>query len=291
VPTATDLNTQNLETAAARLDITVEGLPGRFLKLTHRGRVSYSYEANLGFEPLVPFFACGDKWLTSTRLAEAGVPVTSGGVGITLNITTARDFRNGFAKAAAYLGDVLVEQQVEGENVRVTVLGGEVLGAVQRFPASVTGDGRSSVAALVEAKNALWRSGSRQNRLLRPIKFDREVDRLLARQGLDRGAVPAADRVVRLREVSNADQGGEIVDVGEALHEDHRELAITAARTLGPVLSGVDLIVEDLRRPGRVFVNEVNTTPSLYVINGMSQGRPSSAASERILRHLFDLDD
>jgi D-alanine-D-alanine ligase-like ATP-grasp enzyme len=301
--------------------IVIKDGRGKLIRLTRGTDVLYAYQSNLAFEPLVPYFACGDKALTAARLAEAGLPVprsaafelseydraqrffakldkpavtkpargTSGGAGVTLDITRRRDFRAGFARAAAHLRGVLVEQQVAGEHLRITVLAGSVIGAVHRVPAYVTGDGRASVASLVERKNALWRAGSPENRLLRPIGLDGEANRLLKRQGLAPNSVVPEDRDVWLRDVCNADEGGEIVEVTDSVHPDHRDMALAAADVLGPVLSGVDLIVPDLRTGAGAVINEVNTTPSLYVINGMRDGAPSHEASERILRHLFGI--
>ena len=214
---------------------------------------------------------------------------TSGGAGVTLNITTRREFRAGFARAAAHLRGAMVEQQVAGNHVRITVLAGSVIGAVHRVPARVTGDGSTSVASLVERKNALLRAGSPENRLLRPIRLDGEANRLLTRQGLAPTSVPPEGRDVWLKDVCNADAGGEIVDMTEDVHPDHRDMALAAVDVLGPVLSGVDLIVPDLRSGAGVVINEVNTTPGLYVINGMRDGKPSHEASEKILRHLFGI--
>jgi cyanophycin synthetase len=323
-PTAADLNVENVQAAAERLGVDVELLPGGFLKLTHGSAVSYARSADFAFERLIPYFVCGDKWLTSTLLSDEGLPVprfgvfdvssydealrffgelarpvvtkpargTAGGAGITLAIATRAAFRAGFARARAAGRDVLVEEQVEGENVRVTILDGQVLGAVRRIPAHVLGDGERSVTALVEDKNERWRTQSPDNRLLRPIAIDADARRILGAQGLDPGSVPDAGRVVRLREVSNADQGGEIADVRGEIHPEHLDLATRAASVVGPILCGVDLIVRDLgepAQPGNVYINEVNTTPSLYVANEMVAGAPSTTAAEAVLRRLFDL--
>jgi cyanophycin synthetase len=320
--TAAALNVQTLRAAASELGVDVEELPGGFLRLRHGDSVSLAYGTNFAFEPLVPYFVCGDKTLTSALLAERGLPVprsrsfgrtqyaeavryfwslsgpavtkpardTYGGAGVTVGVRTAREFRRGFATAATYPGGVLVEARVPGQDVRVTVLDGQVLGAVLRVPAHVTGDGRASVAMLVAVKNERWRRGARDNTLLRPIALDADARRVLRGQGLSPASVPGAGRVVRLREVCNADRGGEIHDV--ELHGNHSELALEAARATGAVLCGVDLLVVDPAgpaRPGRVYVNEVNTTPSLYVANGMLDGRPSSDAADAVLRRLFAL--
>ena len=323
-PTATEQNVANVLAAAERVGVVAEALPGAFVKLTRDGTTFYSHSSDFAFESLVPYLACGDKGLTSRRLAESGLPVprfgvfdlgrfdealrlfdrlpkpvvtkpargTAGGVGITLGIATRAGLRTGFARARAHGRDVLVEEQVGGDNVRVTVLAGRVIGAVRRIPAHVVGDGVRTVADLVEAKNALFRSGARENRLLSPIAIDAGARRVLRRHGVNARSVPAAADVVPLREVSNADQGGEIDDVTDELHDDLRELAVAAARVLGPVLCGVDLIVADVRAPatpGGVHINEVNTTPGLSVANGMVDGVVSTHAAECALRHLFGL--
>jgi cyanophycin synthetase len=320
--TAAALNVETLRAAASGLGVAVEELPGGFVRLRHGGAVSLAYSTNFAFEPLVPYFACGDKALTSALLAERGMPVpesrcfartqyadaaryfrslsgaavtkparnTYGGAGVTVGIRTLREFRRGFATAASYPGGVLVEARVPGRDVRVTVLDGEVLGAVLRIPAHVTGDGRASVGALVAAKNERWRRGERDNTLLRPIALDADAKRILRRQQLAPASVPVAGRVVALRDVCNADRGGEIHDV--ELHPDHLELALEAARATGAVLCGVDLLAVDPRgpaRPGSVHVVEVNTTPSLYVANAMRDGRPSTDAAAAVLRRLFGL--
>lgn len=325
-PTAADLNVENVRAAAAALGVEVEVVPGGFLKLVHGTESSYAYGTDFAFEPLVPYFVCGDKSLTSTLLSGHGIPVprsrsfdasryaearryfgalpkpvvtkpargTAGGAGVTLDISTPSALRSGFARSRAYGRRVVVEEQVEGENIRVTVLDGRILGAVRRIPAHVVGDGSRSVAALIEAKNDRWRTRRPDNVLFRPIVVDAEVRRIVRNQGLSMDSVPPAGGCVPLRRVSNADQGGEIADVGDAMHDDLRELSLRAAKALGPVLCGVDLIAVDPSRPalpGSVVVNEVNTTPSLYVANAMVGGRPSTSAAEAILRHLFGLGD
>jgi cyanophycin synthetase len=324
-PTPTDLNVAMVRAAAAELGIEVTSLPGGFLELTRGDATQFSRGSDFAFEPLVPWFMCGDKRMTSTLLAERGLPVpafasfsiaeydaaveffrghsepvvvkpargTSGGDGVTIGVRTERGFRAAFARALAWKPEVLVESQVPGHHLRVTILEGEVLGVVRRIPAHVVGDGRSSVRALVATKNSMWQKGSPSNRLFRPIRLDAEVRRVLGEGGRALDSVPATGEVVYLRRVSNADQGGEVEDVRDAVHPGHARLALAAAAVMGPVLCGADLIVRDLSRPpaeGNVVINEINTTPALYVANEMVGGRPSTYAAEMILRRLFALD-
>ncbi len=324
-PTAADLNLDNIRAAARAVGVEVESLPGNFLKLSHAGAISYAHGSDFAFESVVSYFLCGDKPLTARLLAERNLPVpmsrsfelsqyeearrffgklskpvvikpsrgTAGGSGITLDVRNDSQLRDAFARAGAFGNDVLVEQQVDGEHLRITILDGEILGAVRRIPARVVGDGASSIRALIGAKNQLWRTRSPQNVLFRPIMVDLEVRRLLRREGLRMSSVPADGEEILLRRVSNADAGGEIADIGDELHDDVRRLALRAAEAVGPVLCGVDLIVRDITKPvvdsESVYINEVNTTPSLYVANAMVEGHASTCASERILRYLFKL--
>ncbi len=324
MPTATQRNIESIQAAAALTGVAAETLPGNFLKLTRGPATYYVHSSDFPFESLVPYLLCGDKTLTSRLLAEGGLPVprsrafglshykdaqrffeelpkpvvtkpargTAGGAGITMDLNTKSDFRDGFARAGASGKDVLVEEQVDGENLRITILDGEVLGAVRRIPARVVGDGVSSVRVLVEARNSLWRARGPDNRMFGPIAVDLEARRLLHREGMNPSSVPAKGREVQLRRVSNASRGGEIGDVSGELHEDLRELALEAAEVMGPKLCGVDLIAQDPTRSRHlapVFINEVNTTPGLAIANAMVDGQPSTYASERILRYLFDL--
>jgi D-alanine-D-alanine ligase-like ATP-grasp enzyme len=317
------LNNQIVLAAASKLGIGARSLPGDFLELELNGTRSRSRSADFDFEGLIPWLLCGDKALTSMILSERSLPVarhgcftikefgraqdflrasevpvvtkpargTAGGLGITLGVTSGRELRRGFARAWAYSREVLVEEHVNGEHLRITVLDQDVLGVVRRLPARVVGDGRGSVKGLIEAKNRRLREGSGDNRMLCPIVVDAELKRVLRLHQLALGSVPAKGQTVQLRLVANADQGGEIEDVESAVHDDYPRMALAAADAVGATFCGVDLIVPRLARPAAgsgAVINEVNTTPSLYVINEPVAGAPSTNGAERVLRRLFD---
>lgn len=316
-----ELNTACVLLAAENLGVEVHPLPGGFLELSRDGKMRRAYGAAFEFEPLIPYLLCGDKAATADVLAEHGLPTvrhasfsvadydaalaffadshkpvvlkptrgTSSGIGVTLDVASEKAFHAAFARARAYCDEVQVEEQVKGEELRVTVLDQGILGVVRRIPAHVIGDGASPVRGLIGAKNLLWRDVSPENRLFRPLPIDRETRRVLALQGLELDSVPGDRDGVRLRELCNADQGGEIHNVESSTHGDHVAVALQAAPALGATLCGVDLIVPDIGAPGGDTIIEVNTTPSLYVINGMTDGSPSTRGTEEILRHLLEL--
>src|SRR4051812_1714815 len=65
VPTGMERNIALLHRAGAELGIEAEDLPGGFVRLTLGDRERYGHGSDLDFEPLVAWFMCGDKELTS----------------------------------------------------------------------------------------------------------------------------------------------------------------------------------------------------------------------------------
>jgi len=74
------------------------------------------------------------------------------GVGISLDLSDDEAVSQGYRLAHEY-GRVIVERFVAGDHYRLTVIHGKVLSVVRQKPAHVVGDGRNTIARLVEAEN------------------------------------------------------------------------------------------------------------------------------------------
>lgn len=187
----------------------------------------------------------------------------------------------------------MIEQYVEGENFRLTVLGGELITAIRRLPAHVTGDGSSSIGELIDAKNNAYASTTAETRLINPITIDADVRNRLRSDGLTMRSVPKSGHVIYLRKISNASQGGEIQDVTDQCHSDYKKLAVSAAKIMGASLAGVDIIARDISAPfqaGNAVINEVNTTPGLSIVREPDRfGMIDSRIGEEILRYAFKI--
>lgn len=123
-------------------------------------------------------------------------------------------------------GKLVVEQHVPGKDYRIYVAFGRVLSAVLRSPASVIGDGFSTVEELVEQKNAL-RRGNPHTRT-RLIKIGEPARYQLNKQGLSWDSVPEAGRTVVLAGGANISQGGDSTEVLPELHESILSAAVRA---------------------------------------------------------------
>jgi cyanophycin synthetase len=191
---------------------------------------------------------------------------TGGGRGITTGIRTRWQLARAAFAASLFSDDLLIEEQIEGDNYRLLYLDGKLLHAVVRRPPKVRADERSSLLQLVQNINAerLARGSQLAHGLL---TIDLDMKRTLAKQGYTLASVPPADTVVILKtainENSGLDNASAMGQLGEALIEEGaRAAALARVR-----LAGVDIITRDpalsLRESGGVIL-EVNTPPGYY---------------------------
>lgn len=195
---------------------------------------------------------------------------TGAGAGVTTGITTRRQLINATIAAAGHGGELLIEQQIAGSNLRLLYLDGELLDAVERRPPTVVGDGKSSVARLVRNANRdRQKRGTRAAQVF--LKYDLDVERTLAEQGLTWRAVPETGRVVRVKTVINDNGAADNVSIADVIADEIVEVGRQAAQAVGVRLAGVDVVTQDfttdLISSGGVVL-EINTTPGLYIHEG-----------------------
>jgi cyanophycin synthetase len=224
----------------------------------------------------------------AVRAAHAlGLPVvvkptaTDHGTAVAVRLASEAAVRQAFAAARRH-GPVLVEEFIPGRNHRLLVMYGRFVSAVRQTPAEVTGDGRSTIRALVEAVNRT-RSTDLSARW-KKIKLDAEAERVLADQGLRPDDVAPAGAAVRLRTQSNLSEGGTMENVTLLVHPDNRDLAVRAAALVGLDVAGIDFITSDVTRSWREVggaICEINPTP------GFVMGEPPGVIEGCFLDGLF----
>jgi len=262
-----------------------------------------------------------DKQLTKTLLDQAGVPVPSGatvtsveaaqrmarrlgtvtvkpldanqGKGVTVACATPEEVARAFAFAREHGRHVIVEEFLHGRDYRVLVTGRQVAAASWRRPPHVTGDGVSSVRALVELENRNPARGAGHTNILTKIPLDEIAVQTLAKQGYDLDAVPPEGASVDLRGNANLSTGGTAEDVTDLLPEETRDICIRAARTIGLDVAGIDIVCEDIALPLREQdggIIEVNAAPGIRMHQYPSRGTPRDAGAA-IVDALFGSDD
>lgn len=221
--------------------------------------------------PVPPTSQVAD-WAGAQKMAlQFGWPVVvkpgnqDQGLGVVPGIRSEDALQSAFEAAARLSpGAVIVEKHIEGDDHRMLVVGGRLLMATRRIPAGVTGDGQSSVTALMDRINADPRRGSAKRSLLIRLVLDDEAQQCLKEQGLTAEAVPAAGQFVRLRRTANISTGGTPEDVTNQVHPDNRIVCERAARLIGLDIAGVDFLCPDISRSWREAggaICEVNAQP------------------------------
>jgi D-alanine-D-alanine ligase-like ATP-grasp enzyme len=216
---------------------------------------------------------------------------TGAGHGVTTHVRSRSDLFRAAARAAVFGRDLSIEEQVEGGNYRLLYLDGILLDAVLREPPTVTGDGRSTIRALVERANQMrLASGAAAAQTL--LSCDLEMQQTLARQGLTPAWVLRAGQIVRLKSVVNDNSAAENFPASHLLCHAVIDAGARAAAAIGVKLAGIDVITPDPSRPleevGGVIL-EVNTTPGLYY-HYHRTGEPKRVAVD-ILSHLLGRTD
>lgn len=186
------------------------------------------------------------------------------GKGVTCGIETEEDLRTAWESAGAAVREkpplFLLEELVQGIDIRALVIGRCVVAATTRLPALVVGDGNRTIAELVELKQRRRRI-EHPSLAKRPLTVD---SALLSRNGKSLGDVPTNGEVVVLQGAANVSAGGESVDVTDLIHPDLSNLAVSAVKAIPELhLAGVDLISREIGSADDAVVLEVNARPEI----------------------------
>lgn len=201
------------------------------------------------------------------------------GKGVITNIRDERELESAlkYVRGKLKSSEVILEKYIPGKEYRLYIVGESVVGAMNRIPANVTGDGINTIASLIEAKNE---ERNLNPRLVScPIIINEEVKNYLSRHGLTINSVPEKDSKVFLTEKTNISIGGDPVDVLDEIPDDIKEAAVKALHSVPGLPHGaVDLIVH--AETSKVYVIELNPTANLggllYPIYGKARDIPKA---------------
>lgn len=305
---------------------TERGIPhirlndGNLVQLGYGARQRRIWTAESEFTSAIAEGIACDKDLTKSLLQSCGVPIPEGrvvhspeeaweaaqniglpvvvkptdgnhGRGVTLDLRRREDIEAAFHVAEPEGSEVMVERYIPGSEHRLLVVGSKVVAAARGEVVSITGNGTSTVAELIDAQlNSDPRRGYEEEYPLELIDVysNRAVQLELQRQGLDADAVPAAGRQVIVQRNGNV-----AVDCTDEVHPEVAYTAALAAKVVGLDIAGIDLVAQDIARPlqeqGGAIV-EVNAGPGLLMHLKPAVGAPQPVG-QAIVEHLFPADD
>ncbi len=294
---------------ALRRGIWVEVLDAETgeMRLTHGGRSLITRESLSEFTSAIAMCRCDDKRLTRRLVSEAGITVpparlatfddddyaflqevgevvvkpTRGeqGKGITVGVTADNgpdELAVALARARQQYPEVLIEQRVQGDDLRLVVIDGRVVAAALRVPPEVIGTGEHSVRDLIVAESRR-RSAATGGESRIPQDDLTESTVRDAGWKLD-DVLPKGTRL-RVRRTANLHQGATIHDVTAQVHEELCRVGVAAAAAIGIPVTGIDLLVPDVTGDDYAFI-EANERPGL----ANHEPQPTAAA---FLDYLF----
>lgn len=200
------------------------------------------------------------------------------GRGVTVGVDTPDGLRTAFEAARGEGGMVLLEEFIQGDDLRVVVINDQVVAAALRKPPQITGDGRRSVRNLVESlsrRRAAATGGESR------VPMDAETERCIRSEGHDFDSVLKHGETIRIRRTANLHTGGSMHDVTDILHPDIAHSAREAVRAVEIPVAGIDFIVKEANCADHVFI-EANERP------GLANHEPQPTA-ERFIDLLFPL--
>src|SRR5690606_788328 len=200
------------------------------------------------------------------------------GRGVAVGLRSIEGVENAIREARAVCDRVIVEQYVDGEDLRLLVIDYRMVAAAVRRPPRVVGDGRASVRELVESlsrRRAAATGGEAR------VPLDAETERCVNEAGFRLDEVPPPGTEIRVRRTANLHTGGTLHDVTAQVHPQLVHAAIDAARAIGIPVVGVDLMVRSPQQQEYAFI-EGNERP------GLANHEPQPTA-ERFVDLLFPL--
>lgn len=254
----------------------------QFLKLEHKGHVEYVKNGNMtAKDTYISHWIMENKTVTKKILKENGFVVPNGdefqsieeavasyyrfkgqsfvvkpkstnyGLGISVfkKAPTIEGFKEALEIAFEEDTSVLVEEYASGTEYRFFVLDGKVQAVLLRVPANVIGDGKHTIAELIDQKNEDPLRGTNHRAPLEKIQKGNIEKLMLKEQGYDFESIPEEGKKVYLRENSNISTGGDSIDFTDEMHESYKKIAAKMAEPIGVRITGVDLIIPDHKKP------------------------------------------
>ncbi|WP_260955294.1 N-acetylglutaminylglutamine synthetase [Pseudomonas citri] len=261
------------------IEVQVDDAEGGLFTLVHGSRRIRCRESLSDLTSAISMTLCQDKSLTHKVLKNTGLKLPAQqlagnaddnlafldehervvvkpldgeqGQGVAVDLRTIEEVQNAIETARQFDSRVLLESFHEGLDLRVLVIGYEVVAAAIRRPAEVIGDGQHRIGALIEAQSRRRQAATGGES---KIPMDAETQRTLSAAGYDFDSVLPAGEHLFVRRTANLHTGGILEDVTGILHPALADAAVRAARALDIPMVGLDLLVPAADQPEYVFI-------------------------------------
>jgi cyanophycin synthetase len=213
------------------------------------------------------------------------------GRGVSINLNSDEEVEAGFAEAKEHSRSraILVESFITGFDHRMLVVDNKLVAVAKRVPGHVVGDGRHTIAELVDIVNQDPRRGIGHEKVLTRLEIDNQAKRLMDSAGVTEETVLPDGEVFYLRSTANLSTGGTAIDLTDVVHPDNRDMAERAIMAVGLDVGGVDFLIDDITKSYKDIggaIVEVNAAPGFRMHVAPSEGQPRDVAG-RVIDMLF----
>lgn len=200
----------------------------------------------------------------------------SGGRGVSTNVNTLSLLQQAYKFAKQFGTEVIVQQHMPGDDIRLLVVGGKFVSAVARRPAHVVGDGELTIKALVILENLSIHRNDDDNSSLMHIDMP-AVRRFVGDSLYD---IPDIDEEVRVVGPANVSLGGSLHEATHLVSPAMIADAEKIAQKLRLGICGVDMMWN--RASNAYSMIEANATPGIDIHNDSFSGTSSDAATQYV---------
>ncbi len=195
------------------------------------------------------------------------------GIGVTADVQSARELESAYDRAVKAVPEdqptrIIVEKSITGSDFRLLCVNGRFIAATERRPASVVGDGESTIDELIRDENRKPARRDSPTSAMSKIQCDEAMELYLDDQGLSLDSVIEKGRTIYLRKVANLSAGGVSIDATRTLHPDNIILAQDIAQHFRLTCLGIDVISENLSqswKEGKFAILEINAAPGVLM--------------------------
>lgn len=196
------------------------------------------------------------------------------------NITTDEELKEAIRVVKLISREFIVEEFIEGDVHRITLVDGKIVASCLREPPNVIGDGKYTVQELIDVKNKDPRRGHahQKNFTLHKIQLGLRAKMLLLQQNIDTETILPFGKKIYLHDKVTLSAGADIHDTTDIIHEDNIVLFKNVYDVCSAPIIGIDFIIKDISQSHhtqRCAIIEVNSLPYIdmhhYPVTGISR--------------------
>jgi len=180
-------------------------------------------------------------------------------------ISDFEELKNNLKKSFEIYNNMIIQEQIYWDEIRVLVIKSKVVAAIHRIPAFIIWDWNNNISKLIDIENNSnplrweWYDNS-----LAYIKIDNELISYIEKNNFDLNFIPKKWIKIQLRWNSNLWTWGVPVDVTDLISDNIKQIAIKSTKALWMEICWVDVLTSDFTKNLKDtwwVILECNATP------------------------------